>query len=182
MSISLLKFRKHSCFLLLQLLCYLVYILSILVSFTNTSVVQIRSTFIVLIFSYVSIEFRTFFHLVKFLSISLLVLSHFNLILMNILPYFILKLFNLGPGLSISLLNIKLVMIDIILCLCSMLIEPFPIALFFFLHLLIHLLFHQKLLLFLLVHLCNEFCLSLSFSDSFLCSFFLFGELNQPGL
>ena len=151
-------------------------------SFINASVVQICSTFIVLIVSYISVVLRTFFHLVKFLSISLLVLSHFNFILVDILPYFILKLFDLRPGLSITLLNVKLVMVYIIFCLSTVLIELFPIVLFFFLHLPIHLLFHHKLLLFLLMHLCNKFSLSFSFPDPFLCSLLLFRQLNQPSL
>ena len=182
MCVGLLELCEHCCLFLLQLLRYLVYVLSILVSFRDTCVVKVLSTFIILAVCNISIILGTFFHLVQFLGISLLILSHFQLILVDILPNFILKLFYLGPCLSIVTLNSKLILIDIIFSLSSVLVKPLPIADLFLLHFSIHLLFHQKLLMLLLVHLGNELSFPLGVPNPFLSPFLFFGELDQSGL
>ena len=73
-------------------------------------------------------------------------------------------------------------MIDIVLCLCPVLIEPFPIRHFFILHLLIHLLFDHIFFLFLLVHLGDKFSLAFGIPNPFLSSLLFFGKFNQSSL
>lgn len=182
MIIGLLELRKHLSLLLLQLLRQRVDVLRLTICLRNPSLVKVRGGLIVKLIGGISRVLCSLFHLVEFLGVSLLVLSDFHPILVDILPYLLLELLDLRPSLSIVIMDIQLVSIDIIFSGRSMVVDALSILHFFIVHLLIHILFHHELLLLYRMHLSNKVGLSLRVSNPLLRPLLLLAQLDQPGL
>lgn len=156
--------------------------MSILICLLNSLVVKIGSALIIKLIGCVSIVFCLFLHVVKFLGVSLFVLSNFKLILMNIISYLVLQFLDHRPCLPIRISYRKLIWVNILFSGCSMMINTFSIVHFLVLKLFIHWLLHHELLLLLHVHWRDEIGLSFCVTDPFLGAFLFFWKFYQSGL
>ena len=181
-SVSLLEFSQHCSLLLFKLFGKVVDVLSILVGLGNSLIVKILGACIEKLVSCISLVLCSLFHLVELLSVSLFVLSHLYFILVNVISNLNLKILNSRPRMSVIFVNCKLVMVDVVLRLSSVMINSLSVHQHFIVHLFVHALFHHEFLLFLLMHISDEFCLSLSVPDSFLGSLLFLGELDESCL